>query len=511
MMKFLFIAIFGILVNHVHSIEQTSVKAPLILNHYASPVLNLKGEFSKQLVFNLEGTTDISDVEALFLVEGHHDVYKENLKKLAETYNIGLLSTLEFDELQTEDVTVFAKVRPKANLKHTVAINLKGQAIQSTYQHRFGMALSDDLEVKGARIPGIVTTPKGTLLVTYDARYESSQDLQGHIDIVLKRSVDGGQTWEPMKKIIDMGTWGGLPEKYNGVSDACILVDNKTGKIFVAGLWMHGVKDKTGQWLGAVGWNHQWRAGGSMSGYSPKETSQFMMVESEDDGLTWSEPKNLTRSLKQESWRLFAPAPGRGICMKNGILVMPTQGILEDNTTFSNFIYSKDGGITWTVSNPAHTNTTESQIVELKDGSLMLNMRDNRNRKATDLSMAGRAVFTTKDMGTSWSKHPTSGLALPEPVCCAGLWSHDSKNMLIFSNPPNLHNQGGRTRMTLKFSFDDGMTWPQDQFMMINESKSMYSCLTSIDDNTIGIVYECLQANICFQKIAIDDLNTLAQ
>ena len=107
------------------------------------------------------------------------------------------------------------------------------------------------------------------MLAIYDARYESPRDLQGHMDICLNRSIDGGQTWQPMQVVLDMKDWGGLPEKYNGVSDANILVDENTGDIYVAGLWMHGVLDgKTGKWVSGMTkdstrWIHQWREKGS--------------------------------------------------------------------------------------------------------------------------------------------------------------------------------------------------------------------------------------------------------
>lgn len=115
------------------------------------------------------------------------------------------------------------------------------------------------------RIPGLTTSKKGTLLAIYDARRDNSRDLQGNIDICLNRSLDGGQTWEPLQTVLDMKEWGGLPEKYNGVSDADILVDEKTGDIYVAGLWMHGVLDgNTGKWVqgltqDSTRWIHQWR------------------------------------------------------------------------------------------------------------------------------------------------------------------------------------------------------------------------------------------------------------
>ena len=502
-MKIAFFILLFLLSNSYGELLQSPLKVPIIINKKATPVLHLSN-VGKTVVLDLKGSDNISNILKIQIVEGHKNSFKKDYEILSEAEVLSEQVVLKLSKNLTT-ATVLIQVKKTVDLLDKLSIKVAGT--EAAYKHRFGISLVDEQKVKGARIPGIVTTPKGTLLAVYDARYDNARDLQGHMDIGLVRSTDGGQTWSPMQKIIDMKTWGGLPEKYNGVSDACILVDKLTGKVFVAGLWMHGVKDKNGKWIGAKGWNHQWRKGGSMSGLNPKETSQFMMVESSDDGQSWTEPLNLTKALKKPEWMLFAPAPGRGITMKNGTLVMPTQGRLANGMPFSNFIYSQDRGKTWKVSEPAHTNTTECQIVELKNGSLMLNMRDNRKAAAKNIAEAGRSVYVTKDMGQSWVMHPTSRKALPEPVCCAGLWAHGKDNLLVFSNPPNLRTAGGRTKMTLKFSQDDGFTWPQRHFLMLDEKHSAYSCLTSVDENTIGILYEGSQAKMTFMKIDLKDAN----
>ncbi|MDE6609243.1 MAG: glycoside hydrolase, partial [Muribaculaceae bacterium] len=182
---------------------------------------------------------------------------------------------------------------------------------------RVGVALRKpgDDSVFSSRIPGLVTTNNGTLIAMYDARNETDDDLQGDIDIAINRSEDGGRTWQPIQRVLNQGNYGGLPKKYNGVSDGNILVDKTTGDIYVAGLWMHGVLDpKTGEWVKELSdsstvWNHQWRSG-SKSGYGLTETCQFLISKSNDDGKTWSEPRNLTRDIKKKEWWLLAPAPG---------------------------------------------------------------------------------------------------------------------------------------------------------------------------------------------------------
>ena len=369
--------------------------------------------------------------------------------------------------------------------------------------------------VHTSRIPGIATAKNGDLLATFDARYNAGRDLQGDIDIALCRSTDSGNTWLPMQKVIDMGTWGGLPEKFNGVSDAAILVDDKTGAIFIAGLWMHGVLDDNGKWIEGLTdtskvWNHQWRNKGSQPGFLPTQTAQFLLVKSVDNGKTWSIPVNITKMCKREEWWLFAPAPGRGFTLNNGILVFPTQGRDKDGKPFSNITYSKDGGKTWETSEPAASeSTSECAGVQLSDGTIMLNMRTNANKGLEGVGN-GRTVVTTADLGKTWKVHQTSRSALPEPVCMASLYKHQylkngkKKSVLLFVNP---NSKVTRNHITLKVSFDDGNTWPSDKHILLDELNGAgYSCITSIDNDTIGIIYEGSQAQLIFQKINLKQI-----
>ena len=417
------------------------------------------------------------------------------------------------------------KVKPEASLQKAFQINVDAVTVGQqqltvttagkNIAHRIGVALRQHNQdnVNTHRIPGMTTANDGSLLAIYDARYDSARDLQGNIDIGLSRSTDGGQTWLPMQTVLDMGSWGGLPEKFNGVSDACILTDKKTGAIFIAGLWMYGVLNKEGKWIdgltpASTDWNHQWREKGSQPGFEPKQTAQFLIIKSTDNGKSWSKPVNLTKMCKQESWWLWAPAPGAGITMKDGTLVFPTQGRDATGKPFSNITYSKDGGLTWKTSTPAATEqTTENMAVELSDGSLMLNMRANTNRTDTS-SHNGRAISTTKDLGQHWTVHPTSHKALQEPTCMASILKHQytlngqKKSMLVFCNPDD---KSVRKNMTIKVSYDDGKTWQRK--ILLDEQKSRaYSCLTSLTDGTVGVVYESSQADLVYQVITLKEL-----
>src|SRR5699024_4408149 len=313
-------------------------------------------------------------------------------------------------------------------------------------------------DVHTYRIPGLVTTNKGTLIAAYDIRYESSADLQGDIDVGINRSTDGGRSWEPMQVIMDMDEWGGLSEDQNGVGDHSILVDDQTGTIWVAGLWTHGMP-------GQRAWN------ASSAGPEPSETGQFVYAQSEDDGKTWTDPINITEQIKNREWQLLLQGPGKGITMSNGTLVFPAQFKDENNIPHSTIVYSKDHGESWDIGTGAKPNTTEAQVVELSDGSLMLNMRDNRG--------GSRSVYTTDDLGQTWDKHPTSRDALIEPISQASIIHFPASEgatdeWLLFSNP---HNTEDRRDMTIQLSTDDGMSWPEDQQILLDEKPGFgYSC-----------------------------------
>ena len=354
------------------------------------------------------------------------------------------------------------------------------------------------------RIPGVVTTNEGTLVAVYDIRYNNSKDLQEDIDIGMSRSTDGGRTWEPMKVIMDMGEYGGLPQNLNGIGDPSILYDHTTGTLWVAALWMSGSAPEKMLW---------WA---SQPGMTPQETGQFILVKSIDDGLTWSEPVNITSQIKDPAWQLLLQGPGRGIAMDDGTLVFPAQFKADigtkaldggQYTCHSTVVCSSDGGNTWQIGSGAKSNTTEAQVVQLADGSLMLNMRDDRNRSDKG-DTNGRAVAVTGDMGRTWTVHPSSNSALPEPNCMASLISAKikiagaDKNILFFSNP---NDKSSRIRMTIKASTDQGLTWPEKcQVELYGPSGYGYSCLTMVDSNNVGILYEGVK-ELYFQKIPVSD------
>lgn len=467
--------------------------------------------------FSLEGTDSLSDIESLELLSMES---AENFPggsvciPLGERQSSAPKITFYMNSPLDSGKNVFwlsAKLRTDANLSNHISARclfLETSAgrhvpkkIVADGPQRVGVALrkQHDDGVHTYRIPALATTKVGTLIVAYDMRRRSpGHDLQGDIDIGISRSCDEGKTWDPIRVAMDMGEYGGLAQDQNGVSDPGLLVDQTTGTIFLFALWMNG---KPG--------HHQWKGEGSESGYEIGRSAQFLVVRSQDDGRTWSKPENLTRNLKKSDWRLLAPSPTTGICLDDGTMVMPVQGRIETDDPFSALIISRDHGNTWTLSKPATgAIASESQVAQLSDGSLMLNMRTEQ--LVGSLSEKYRSVYITNDLGETWSPHATNRNTIIESGCNASLLSvklnkeNKKKQILLFANP---HSQKSRTHQSIQVSYDDGRTWPEEKRILLDEYRGAgYPSLARINENEIGIVYEGSQAHLVFQKILLAEM-----
>jgi sialidase-1 len=317
------------------------------------------------------------------------------------------------------------------------------------------------------RIPGLATTPKGTLIAVFDARHRSAGDLPGDIDVAMMRSTDNGETWSKMRVILDFDK-DEPKSRGNGVGDPAVLVDHKTGHILVAALWSHG--------------NRAWNESGP--GLAPEETGQLVLTRSTDDGVSWSKATNITQKIRgrDPKWRLCFNGPGKGIQLRDGTLVFAAQFRDAEGTAHSCFIYSSDGGDTWTISPaaiPARPPTSESQIAELADGSLLLSMRDeSRSGKRAWARFTWTTDLSQGAWGAPW-------FTVSDPTCMASLVRHP-QGPLLFSNPNSAKQ---RVALTIRTSTDDGKTWSDGR--LLDPRPCAYSCLTVLHDGSVGVLYEC--------------------
>ena len=395
------------------------------------------------------------------------------------------------ENLETVEIWAFASEnagpgdKVEIRVKEAVAKGADGTAAKfdaASLEYRFGVLVRDsDWDgVAKYRIPGIVKTLNGTLVAVYDARWKDARDLPADVDVAC-RSFDGGKTWEPMQ--IAMNYDGPDPAK-EGVGDPAILVDPKTGRLWLAALWAHNGKS----------------IHASQPGLKIGTSGRLVLSYSDDDGATWSEPVDVTNEAASgENWRILFQGPGCGIATRGGQLVFPAQFIDENGVWFSTLVWSGDGGKSWKAGNGAVKMTCEAQVVELNDGALMLNMRNFEGR--------ARSVAVTRDFGETWEEHPTSKKTLVEPICQASLirfsstLDGDKENLLAFMNP---NSKSGRVNMTLKLSADEGTTWDRE-LTLYRPGGWGYSTLVKIDDETIGALYETT-GGLIFQTVKIQDV-----
>lgn len=312
------------------------------------------------------------------------------------------------------------------------------------------------------RIPALIVSPQGTLLAFAEGRKNNLGD-SGNIDLVLKRSKDNGKTWSKLAVIWNDGE--------HTCGNPCPVVDQSTGRIWLPLTWNHGkdhekqIKDKTA-----------------------RDTRRVYMSYSDDDGVTWKPPYEITKTTKKPEWTWYATGPGNGIQLTRdphkGRLVIPC----DHNVTLggkvvrrSHAIYSDDHGKTWRLSQPIGEKTNECAVVELADGRLLMNMRSYHGKNL-------RAIAISADGGATWSRE-TLDAALIDPVCQASLIrvrfpKAGKPGQILFSNAASKK----REKMTVRMSLDDGKTWSASR--LVTPGSAAYSCLALLSNGEVGLLFE---------------------
>ncbi len=308
------------------------------------------------------------------------------------------------------------------------------------------------------RIPAVIATQNGTLLAFAEARRTGAAD-SGDIDLVLKRSRDGGATWSALQVVGDNGP--------NTFGNPCPVLDARTGV-----MWLLAVQNLATD-----------REKDIIAGTS-KGSQTVWVLKSTDDGTTWSAPVEITASVKPAGWTWYATGPGVGIQTRDGRLVIPANHAEAATGVYrSHTFYSEDGGRTWQLGGSSDPGTNESQVVELADGRLMLNMRNHPPREENY-----RLIATSTDLGRTWSA-ASPDRALIEPPAQASLLrmttarTHD-RTRLLFANPASAR----RERLTVRLSYDEGATWPVSR--VLHEGPAAYSSLVMLPDLSIGLLFE---------------------
>lgn len=325
------------------------------------------------------------------------------------------------------------------------------------------------------RIPSLLVAADGTLLAFSEARRLGRSD-SGDIDLVVKRSRDGGRSWSAAQVVWSDGD--------NTCGNPCPVVDRRNGRIVMPMTWN-------------LGGDH----GRELHDGTAEDTRRVYVTYSDDHGETWAPAREITEQAKDPSWWWYATGPGVSIQIERGAhagrIVVPANHSSEASGYAAHTIYSDDGGESWRRSDVIAPACNESQVVELTDGRLMMNMR---SQSFTDEERTGyRSLAFSSGGGETWTR-PEFDEHLGDPRVQASLirysWPEErGGGVLLFANPspPVSRERGPRIRMTVRASRDDGRTWPHAR--LIHPGPSAYSSLARLPDDSIGLLYEAGEEN----------------
>lgn len=362
----------------------------------------------------------------------------------------------EGDVLDNRVLSVKYDISSESNKTFTLGTNTT--ALTTTvFLKRVVVLKPNDYNSVSYRIPAILTLEDGSILTVTDKRKFHSGDLPGDIDIISRRSTDGGATWSA-PAIVALGTGTG-----KGFGDACIM-QAKSGKIVAL----------------FVG-------GNQFQGSTAANPIRSYMSTSTDNGLSWTAPRDLTNDLYgsncadpvRKLWNGSFFGSGRGLTMRNGRL-MAVMTIKPASGNYRNHaIYSDDEGATWKISNEAIDGGDEAKVVELDNNDILMSSRVSGNRLWTK----------STDKGINWGPK-NNWSQINGNACDADIIRYTStkdgynKSRLLHTLP----NASDRRNLTMWISYDEGTSWSTKKTLC--PGTSAYSSITILPDGTIGVYFE---------------------
>ena len=353
----------------------------------------------------------------------------------------------------------------------------------------FTLYRAGDYGYHECRIPCLISTKDGTLLAFNEARKNTGKD-SDQIDIFLRRSVDGGKSFAEVQVVATKEGWvSGNP---------AAVQDRDTGTI-----WLPFCRNQCEEPGGQRG-EYLIKAG--------KAPREVWITSSDDDGVTWAEPTEITKDVKLDNWSWYATGPGHSIQLSSGRLLVACdhcEMVDRNHKTdpdFSHVIYSDDHGVSWHIGGISDSYSNESTAVESADGRICINCRNQFFEKGHDPYF--RRVGWSSDGGLSFSPL-VKDAGLSETVCEGSICRYtlagdeaargvenrsdpgaaivSDRNRVLFSNP-GTGKQGDRRLMTVRMSYDECRSWPVSK--VICATGSSYSDLCIAPNGAICCLYE---------------------